>query len=59
MQSLEKFVMKKLHNEKVVTELPQQAKEAEQKAKELEKMGVEFDCKWSKPFIERNKSIQK
>lgn len=50
--------MKELPNEKVLIELLQQAKEAEQKAKELEQMGVEFGQKWEKRLKDRNKSIQ-
>lgn len=51
--------MRELPQQKVLIELLQQAKEAEQKAKELEQMGIEFDRKWSKRLQDRNKTIQK
>ena len=49
--------MKKLPNEKVLSELLQQAKETEQKARELEQMGVEFERKWSKRLQDNNKIV--
>ena len=50
--------MKKLPKEQVLIELLQLAKDAEQKARELEQMGEKFSQKWENRLSDRHKSIQ-
>lgn len=57
-QSSKKFVMKELPDEQTLLELLKLAKDAEQKARELNEMGERFHQKWL-PRLEGRRKILK
>lgn len=50
--------MKDLPDTKTLLELLQMAKEAEEKARELSKMGEEFQLKWEEKLKDRPKLVR-